>query len=181
MDLKISADQPTDDERDAIDTHLGDPQSSWRGAVRTADDRHVARGAGTRVQRHQLLPALHAVNDRVGWISRGLYANHNIFNYIDTDQFKSYQTYRPIPLPVATDTNYKPEYWRTHGVRIDSSYTHFTNVYQDTLIGYTSEATEGGTGEVGIGVKVGVMESLLGRRWSPASTLIRAATGERGR
>ncbi|MGZ4760802.1 MAG: NADH-ubiquinone oxidoreductase-F iron-sulfur binding region domain-containing protein [Ilumatobacteraceae bacterium] len=71
MDLKISADQPTDDERDAIDTHLGDPMSSWRGAERTAADRHMARGAGTRVQRHQLLPALHAVNDRVGWISRG--------------------------------------------------------------------------------------------------------------
>ena len=71
MDLKIGADQPTDDERSAIDTALGDPSSSWRGGDRTAADQHVAHGAGTRVQRHRLLPSLHAINDRIGWISPG--------------------------------------------------------------------------------------------------------------
>ena len=71
MDLKIGADQPTDDERDAVDALLGDPTSSWQGGERMVADRHMARGAGTRVQRHQLLPSLHAVNDRVGWISPG--------------------------------------------------------------------------------------------------------------
>ena len=78
MDLKIGSDQPTADEREAIDSLLGDPQSSWRGADRVAADRHVARGAGTRVHRHELLPSLHAVNDRVGWISPGA------VNYIAT-------------------------------------------------------------------------------------------------
>ena len=71
MDLKIGKDQPTDDERAAIDALLGEPESDWRGGARSADDRHVAHGAGTRVHRHQLLPTLHAVNDRVGWISPG--------------------------------------------------------------------------------------------------------------
>ena len=71
MDLKIGADQPTDDERNAIDALLGDPTSSWQGGDRVVADRHVARGAATRMQRHQLLPSLHAINDRVGWISPG--------------------------------------------------------------------------------------------------------------
>ncbi len=78
MDLKLGADRATADERDAIDSLLGEPQSSWGGAGRDVDDYHVARGAGTRVQRHRLLPTLHAVNDRVGWISPGA------VNYIAT-------------------------------------------------------------------------------------------------
>jgi NADH-quinone oxidoreductase subunit F len=78
MDLKIGVDRATADERDAVDSLLGEPQSSWRGAGRDADDQHVARGAGTRVQRHRLLPTLHAVNDRRGWISPGA------VNYIAT-------------------------------------------------------------------------------------------------
>ncbi|MDP9463640.1 MAG: NADH-quinone oxidoreductase subunit E, partial [Actinomycetota bacterium] len=69
MDLKIGADRATANERDAVDTLLGEPNSSWRGADRHVDDHHVAHGAATRVQRHRLLPTLHAVNDRVGWIS----------------------------------------------------------------------------------------------------------------
>jgi NADH-quinone oxidoreductase subunit F len=71
VDLKIGADQPTADERAAIDSLLGEPQSTWRGADRSVADRHVAHGSGTRVHRHELLPSLHAVNDRVGWISPG--------------------------------------------------------------------------------------------------------------
>ncbi len=71
MDLKIGTDQPTADERAAVDALLGEPESSWRGAERNAPDHHVAHGSGTRVHRHELLPALHAVNDRVGWISPG--------------------------------------------------------------------------------------------------------------
>ena len=71
MDLKIGVERATEDERDAVDSLLGEPESAWRGADRGADDHHVARGAGNRVQRHRLLPTLHAVNDRVGWISPG--------------------------------------------------------------------------------------------------------------
>jgi NADH-quinone oxidoreductase subunit F len=78
VDLKIGSDHATTDEREAIDNLLGEPESSWRGADRDVDDHHVARGAGRRVQRHQLLPTLHAVNDRVGWISAGA------VNYIAT-------------------------------------------------------------------------------------------------
>ena len=78
MDLKIGADRATTAERDAIDSLLGEPDSSWRGAVRGGDEHHMARGAGSRVQRHELLPTLHAVNDRVGWISPGA------VNYIAT-------------------------------------------------------------------------------------------------
>jgi NADH-quinone oxidoreductase subunit F len=78
VDLKLGSDQAADDERDAIDALLGEPDSSWRGAARGADDHHMARGNSDRVQRHKLLPTLHAVNDRVGWISPGA------VNYIAT-------------------------------------------------------------------------------------------------
>ncbi|MEA3184104.1 MAG: NADH-quinone oxidoreductase subunit [Ilumatobacteraceae bacterium] len=71
MDLKLGADQATAEERQAVDSLLGEPQSSWRGADRLPGDRHVAHGAGNRVHRHELLPALHVVNDRIGWISPG--------------------------------------------------------------------------------------------------------------
>jgi NADH-quinone oxidoreductase subunit F len=63
MDLKIASARATDAERDAVDALLGPP-------VEVAH--HVARGGEVlREQRHLLLPALHAVNDRIGWISRG--------------------------------------------------------------------------------------------------------------
>ena len=72
MDLKLSAHTATVAETDAIDSVLGAPDSAWRGAERGAADHHVARGGhALRDQRHRLLPVLHAVNDRVGWISRG--------------------------------------------------------------------------------------------------------------
>ncbi|MDA3645584.1 NAD(P)H-dependent oxidoreductase subunit E [Saccharopolyspora indica] len=56
MDLHLLNDTPTDVERAAVDALLGPPGGNGRGP-----------GHG----RDQLLPALHAVNDRVGWISRG--------------------------------------------------------------------------------------------------------------
>src|SRR5687767_15497299 len=63
----------TADERAAVDDLLGPPQSAWDGAeVRTAFDHRVARGgADARDDRHLLLPALHALQGRVGWISPG--------------------------------------------------------------------------------------------------------------
>ncbi len=72
MDLKLSSHTATDAEIEAIDAVLGAADSSWHGATRSADDHHIARGGhDLRDQRHRLLPVLHAVNDRVGWISRG--------------------------------------------------------------------------------------------------------------
>jgi NADH-quinone oxidoreductase subunit F len=72
MDLKLSSHSASVAETEAIDSVLGRADSSWQGGRRTDTDHHSARGGRElRDQRHRLLPTLHAVNDRVGWISRG--------------------------------------------------------------------------------------------------------------
>jgi NADH-quinone oxidoreductase subunit F len=72
MDIKIGEQEASAIEREAIDQHLGAPDSAWRGATRDAEAHHLARGVGEPgALRHQLLPALHAVNDALGWISPG--------------------------------------------------------------------------------------------------------------
>jgi NADH-quinone oxidoreductase subunit F len=57
------SDQPTADEVAAVDELLGTPAAR--------DTRAVRGGKTARDRRHLLLPALHAVNDRIGWISAG--------------------------------------------------------------------------------------------------------------
>ncbi|MFE0785221.1 NAD(P)H-dependent oxidoreductase subunit E [Streptomyces mutabilis] len=72
MDLRFGDSKPTDEEREAVDALLGAPESSWEGADRSDADLRWARGGrAARDRRDLLLPALHAVNDRVGWISEG--------------------------------------------------------------------------------------------------------------
>ncbi|GGL10326.1 NAD(P)H-dependent oxidoreductase subunit E [Streptomyces flaveus] len=72
MDLHFGDSKPTDEERAAVDALLGPPQSSWEGADRSDADLRWARGGReARERRDLLLPGLHAVNDRVGWISEG--------------------------------------------------------------------------------------------------------------
>ncbi|MFI9544367.1 NADH-ubiquinone oxidoreductase-F iron-sulfur binding region domain-containing protein [Streptomyces sp. NPDC052016] len=72
MDLHFGDSKPTDDERAAVDALLGPPQSAWEGADRTDADLRWARGGReARDRRDLLLPGLHAINDRVGWISEG--------------------------------------------------------------------------------------------------------------
>jgi NADH-quinone oxidoreductase subunit F len=73
MDLHLSDAEPSADERDAVDALLGAPTSGWDGGVRDpVRDTHVAFGGHeARAQRHLLLPALRAVQSRVGWISEG--------------------------------------------------------------------------------------------------------------
>ncbi|MFI1480340.1 NAD(P)H-dependent oxidoreductase subunit E [Streptomyces sp. NPDC020747] len=72
MDLHFGDSKPTDEERAAIDTLLGPPESSWEGADRSDADLRWARGGrAARERRDLLLPGLHAVNDRIGWISEG--------------------------------------------------------------------------------------------------------------
>jgi NADH-quinone oxidoreductase subunit F len=62
VDLKTSNSEPRVEERAAVDSVLG-PE------VPTRD--HLALGGhATRERRHLLLPVLHAINDRVGWLSR---------------------------------------------------------------------------------------------------------------
>ncbi|WP_176709946.1 NAD(P)H-dependent oxidoreductase subunit E [Streptomyces sp. Wb2n-11] len=72
MDLKFTNAEPSEDERAAVDELLGAPESGWEGADRSGADLRWARGgAAARERRDLLLPALHAVNDRVGWLSGG--------------------------------------------------------------------------------------------------------------
>jgi NADH-quinone oxidoreductase subunit F len=73
MDLVLHDVEASAAEREAVDAVLGPPTSAWEGALeRTARDLHMARGGhSARAQRHLLLPVLHAVQARVGWISEG--------------------------------------------------------------------------------------------------------------
>src|SRR4051794_4664041 len=73
VDLRLLVAEPTDAEREAVDALLGTPRSSWEGGVRVADidGRTSERGPEARAQRHLLLPALHALQERAGWISPG--------------------------------------------------------------------------------------------------------------
>jgi NADH-quinone oxidoreductase subunit F len=73
VDLRLTAaTAATDEERAAVTALLGPPESGWEGGERTAADGHAAFGGhAARSRRHLLLPALHAVQERVGWISPG--------------------------------------------------------------------------------------------------------------
>ncbi|HEX6930520.1 MAG TPA: NAD(P)H-dependent oxidoreductase subunit E [Streptosporangiaceae bacterium] len=73
MDLRLNAAAPaTEQERDAVASVLGPAEGGWDGGQRTEADGHVAYGGhAARGRRHLLLPALHAVQERIGWISPG--------------------------------------------------------------------------------------------------------------
>ncbi|MGW5255789.1 NADH-ubiquinone oxidoreductase-F iron-sulfur binding region domain-containing protein [Streptomyces sp. NPDC004012] len=72
MDLHFGDSEPTDEERAAVDALLGPPESAWEGADRSEEDLRWARGGrAARDRRELLLPGLHAINDRIGWISAG--------------------------------------------------------------------------------------------------------------
>ncbi len=72
MDLKVNSSVATPDERDAVDSVLGKPTQYTQGGIRNEQDLRISRaGEALRNLRHMLLPTLHAVNDRIGWISRG--------------------------------------------------------------------------------------------------------------
>jgi NADH-quinone oxidoreductase subunit F len=59
MDLRFAGVAPNEREKTALDALLGAPLQSWRGNGALGERRHL------------LLPALHAVHDATGWISRG--------------------------------------------------------------------------------------------------------------
>ncbi|KIF79764.1 NADH dehydrogenase, partial [Streptomyces sp. 150FB] len=73
MDLHFGDTKPTDDERAAVDSLLGLATSPWEGADNRSDTdlRWAQGGREARERRDLLLPGLHAINDRVGWISEG--------------------------------------------------------------------------------------------------------------
>jgi NADH-quinone oxidoreductase subunit F len=70
VDLHLTEHRPTSAEKAAVDGVLGPPQSGWDGGQRRSDiDGHVAFGAAPA--RDLLLPVLHALQSRIGWISPG--------------------------------------------------------------------------------------------------------------
>jgi NADH-quinone oxidoreductase subunit F len=72
MDLKTNSSAATDIERAAIVSVLGPAIDGWREPERGESDLHMGSGGQQlRNRRHELLAVLHAVNDRVGWISPG--------------------------------------------------------------------------------------------------------------
>jgi NADH-quinone oxidoreductase subunit F len=82
MDLHVIGPAATPEERAAVDAFLdpviGPAKSGWDGGERDmAIDGRLSRGGHeARSQRTLLLPTLHAVQDRIGWIS------HGALNYI---------------------------------------------------------------------------------------------------
>jgi NADH-quinone oxidoreductase subunit F len=72
MDLHLRHAAPTEDERAAVDELLGPALTQWAGGERSSDrrDAHTASGGReARRRRHLLLPALQALQSRIGWIS----------------------------------------------------------------------------------------------------------------
>src|ERR1700754_2246401 len=68
MDLRLLNAEPTAAERDAVDAFLGPSFAIWE-ADRNGHSAHGGHAA--RSQRHLLLPTLHALHERAGWISPG--------------------------------------------------------------------------------------------------------------
>ncbi len=70
MDLHLTEDRATSAEKEAVDGVLGPPESGWEGGQRHIElDGRAAFGIVSR--RDLLLPVLHAIQSRVGWISPG--------------------------------------------------------------------------------------------------------------
>jgi NADH-quinone oxidoreductase subunit F len=72
MDLHVIGPLASPTERSAVDAVLGPPESGWRGGGRDPlTEGHVARGGhDARSRRDLLLPALHALQDRIGQITQ---------------------------------------------------------------------------------------------------------------
>ena len=71
MDVRLLDAEPTAEERAAVDAFLGPPVSHWAGADRVENGHSAHGGHAARAERHQLLPTLHALHERAGWISPG--------------------------------------------------------------------------------------------------------------
>lgn len=74
MDLHFQGPEATAAERAAVDSVLGPSSSAWAGGPRNLEEEsHTAFVAGHAARSHRdlLLPALHAVQSRFGWIPPG--------------------------------------------------------------------------------------------------------------
>ena len=72
MDIHVIAPLASPAERAVVDALLGPATSGWAGGERDSPtDGHSAHGGhAARAERDLLLPALHAVQDRIGWVSQ---------------------------------------------------------------------------------------------------------------
>jgi NADH-quinone oxidoreductase subunit F len=76
LDIHLTDAQATAEERAAVDSELGPPESSWQdgqrqGIERPIGDTRVAFNRDAPGRRHRLLPVLHAIQNHIGWISPG--------------------------------------------------------------------------------------------------------------
>ena len=85
MDIHFTADEPSVEEKAVVDQELGSPETPWDGGRRDVESKGQSNGQlngqpGGRVSfgghdagshRQKLLPTLHAVQARIGWISPG--------------------------------------------------------------------------------------------------------------
>ncbi len=74
MDLHFHGPEATPEEKAAVDAVLGPPESAWRGGERNLKDEGrsaILGGHAARSQRDRLLPVLHAVQARFGWVPPG--------------------------------------------------------------------------------------------------------------
>jgi NADH-quinone oxidoreductase subunit F len=69
VDLRLTSTSPSAAEREAVDAVLGAPDSQWRGGDRGGGTHAAHGGHDARSQRHLLLPVLHQLQARVGFIS----------------------------------------------------------------------------------------------------------------
>ena len=73
MDLHLTTAKANAEEMSAVDAVLGKPHEEWPRQTRAMESGNGAgsHGAGARSQRDLLLPVLHAIQERMGWISPG--------------------------------------------------------------------------------------------------------------
>jgi NADH-quinone oxidoreductase subunit F len=75
LDLHLTGARPTPEEKAAVDLELGGrPESVWEGGAPGNNGDHRSASGGNQKavsQRDRLLPVLHAIQKRIGWISPG--------------------------------------------------------------------------------------------------------------
>ena len=73
LDLHFTDHSPSEEEKAAVDGVLGLPTSGWLGGARRikTEGRASSTGHAARAHRHLLLPVLHGIHSRLGWISPG--------------------------------------------------------------------------------------------------------------
>jgi NADH-quinone oxidoreductase subunit F len=71
LDLHLTNAQAATEERAAVDSELGAPETSWQGGQPAIGDTPAAFNGDAHGKRHLLLPVLHAIQKRIGWISPG--------------------------------------------------------------------------------------------------------------